>query len=489
MIFENKSKLIYPALVLLVYTALTIVCWNNCYFWDSIQQVSKEAHWFYQTDFRHLLMPVQNSGAEIVATGYHPPLMGIITAALWKVVGCRLWVSHAFVFLWALVLIFNVWKLLNHFFYNHIAGWVLLVVLLEPTVLAQFAIASPDFILFTAFIISLRGVLERKPWLLSIGLIFLCGMNMRGIFVGAALFVTHCYYIYLQASKTLHVRSVFNILLPYLPTLILLAIYFVYYFVARGWFFASSGATDHYSLPTGAGRVMKHLAEFGLRSVENGRIAIWLIGIYVAFHLAKIKKTLSVEYKAITLFFLLLTGVYLLFVFITRMPFSARYFMPQFFLLTLLALKGIKKMFCEKKMVTYLVVVLCFELTGHVWIYPEKIAKSWDCTLAHLPYYELRTECFQYIDKRKWDYKDISGGFCLYGNRRFIELYDADKTVGTSTNNKYFIYSNISNVDDSFLEELKNPARWNPVRQFEKGLVVITIYENKNYQKNKLSNQ
>jgi hypothetical protein len=72
----------------------------------------------------------------------------------------------------------------------------------------------------------------------------------------------------------------------------------------------------------------------------------------------------------------------------------------------------------------------------------------------------------------------------LYGNRLFIELCDTDKTVGTSTNNKYFIYSNISNVDDSFLEELKNPARWNPVRQFEKGLVVITIYENKNYQKN-----
>ena len=99
MIFENKSKLIYPALVLLVYIALTIVCWNNCYFWDSIQQVSKEAHWFYQTNFRHLLMPAQNSGAEIVATGYHPPLMGIITAALWKVVGYGVWVSHAFVFL------------------------------------------------------------------------------------------------------------------------------------------------------------------------------------------------------------------------------------------------------------------------------------------------------------------------------------------------------------------------------------------------------
>ena len=121
--------------------------------------------------------------------------------------------------------------------------------------------------------------------------------------------------------------------------------------------------------------------------------------------------------------------------------------------------------------------VLCFELTGHFWIYPEKIAKSWDCTLAHLPYYELRTECFNYIDLQKLDYKDISAGFCLYGNRRFIEMKNEDKTIGADTNRKYFIYSNISNVEDSLAEELKNKAHWIPIKRFEKGFVFITIYE------------
>jgi hypothetical protein len=481
---QNKNNLIILSLIVLVYTILTILSANHGYFWDTIQQISKEAHWFYQTNFSSLFMPVQGSGSGIVATGYHPPLMGIMTAALWKVFGYRLWVSHIFSLVWALILLFNVWKIVSNLFSERNAGWMLPIVLLEPTLLAQFSIASPDFILFTAFIISLRAVLENKPWLLSIGIFFLCGINMRGIFAGAALFLVNGYFNYLQEPKSLNIRGALKIILPYLPTVILLSAYFIYYFSANGWFFPNSTESGHYSLPTEPARVFKHLAEFGLRSIENGRIIVWLIGIPVAVHLLRTKKTLSNEYKAILLLFLLLTGLYLVFVFITQMPFSGRYFMPQFFLLTLWVLLGIRKFLCHKKVVIIFIVILGFELTGHCWIYPDKIAKSWDCTLAHLPYYELRNKCFQYIDQQKFDYKKVSGGFCLYGNRRFVELCNTDKTVETKPDNQYFIYSNISNLEDSFAEELKNKEHWIPIKKFEKGFVVMTIYKNLKYSEN-----
>ena len=477
---EYKSNLIYPFIVILVYALLTVLSMNNCYFWDNIQQISKEAHWFYQTDFKSLLMPAQNSGAEIIATGYHPPLMGILTAGLWKIFGCKLWVSHVFSFLWALVLIYNCWKLLLKLLPENIAGWALLIVMLESTLLAQFSIASPDFILFTAFIVAFRAVLENKKILLAFAVFFLCCINMRGIFVGAILFLVHSYYTFLQSEKKASTRSYFKIIIPYLPTILILAVYFTYYFTARGWFFAESSDSNHYTLPTGIGRIIKHLAEFGLRSVENGRIIIWAIGIYVAIDIIKSKRPLKTEYKTILLFFLLLTGLYVLFIFITQMPFSARYFMPQFFLLTLLVLLKINKLFCFKKNRIYLIAILLFELSGNLWVYPDRIAKSWDCTLAHFPYYELREDCFNYIDQQKLDYKDISGGFCLYGNRRFIELTKEDKTVGTDNNSKYFIYSNISNIDDTFAEELKNKSLWTPIKTFEKGFVSIIIYQNLN---------
>ncbi|MDD4971534.1 MAG: hypothetical protein PHT07_19065 [Paludibacter sp.] len=478
MTYINRNNIIFQFLVVIVYAMLTAICINHCYFWDNIQQISKEAHWFYLTDFQQLLMPSQNSGSEIVATGYHPPLMGIMTAALWKVIGYKVWVSHVFIFCWSLILIFNVWKIVKRLFSQQLAGWVLLICLLESTLLTQFSIASPDFILFTAFIISLSAVLEHKSWMLSIGVFFLCCINMRGIFVGGALLISHIYYIYQQTPSRLNFRSIIKISIPYLPTFFLLMGYFTYYLLVKGWFFSDSTENIHYSLPGGISRIIKHLAEFGLRSIENGRIIIWMIGIYVAFLTLRSKTKLNAEYKTLLLFFLLLTGLYILFIFITQMPFSGRYFMPQFFLLTILALLGLPRYVKEKRTKIVFILILCFELTGNLWIYPERIAKSWDCTLAHLPYYELREECFNYIDHQKLDYNHISAGFCLYGNRGFTELKNEGKKVGTETNCHYFIFSNISNVEDSFADDLKNQAHWIPVKKFEKGFVTMIIYRN-----------
>ena len=105
------------------------------------------------------------------------------------------------------------------------------------------------------------------------------------------------------------------------------------------------------------------------------------------------------------------------------MPFSARYFMPQFFILTILALSGLENFYTAKVLKLGYILILFFELTGNLWIYPGKTAKSWDCTLAHLPYYGLREECFNYIDQNNLDYNDISAGFCLYGSRQISKIH------------------------------------------------------------------
>jgi hypothetical protein len=374
-----------------------------------------------------------------------------------------------------------VWKIIVKLFPDKLSGWILLITMLESTLLTQFAIASPDFILFAAFVLSLRALFENKKYLLSIGVFFLCCINMRGIFVGSILLIVNFYYSHLLNRGKWDIRSTIKLLLPYLPTLLILTGYFTYYLMARGWFFADSTNNSHYALPGGISRVIKHLAEFGLRSVENGRIIIWIIGIYATFLAIKRKTELSPEIKTILLFFILLTSLYVLFVFVTQMPFSGRYFMPQFFLLTLLSLFGISGFVTDKRMKIILLAVICFELTGNLWIYPDRIAKSWDCTLAHLPFYELRNECFTYIDQHNLDYNQISAGFCLYGNRGFTELKNQGKIVGTEENCHYFIYSNISNVEDSFADKLKESSQWIPLKRFEKGLVYITIYRNTLY--------
>lgn len=471
----NKINIFY-LIATIIYAGLTLICLDHIYFWDNIQQTSKEAHWFYLTDFSSLIMPSQNSGAEIVATGYHPPLMGIMTALLWKVLGYELWVSHVFVFFWFIILIYNLRKIIYRFFNEDNAGWVLLIVLLESALLTQFAIASPDFILFTAFIVSIRAILERKNAVLAVGIFFLCAINMRGVFIGAILFVSHIYYNQLFNRNRFSINQAFKTILPYLPTLLILGAYFGYYINRNGWFF--TGETDgHYSAPRNAGIIVKHGAEFILRSIENGRIAIWICGAIVAFIWWKRRLQISPEHKFLISIFALLTGLYLLFIFISQMPFSARYFMPQFFALTLLAMSGISKLLNPRYLKPAFILILLFELTGNLWIYPDKIAKPWDCTLAHLPYYGLREECFAYIDHEKLDYDNISAGFCLYGNQRFVELGSKNRKTGTETDREYFIYSNISNIEDSFSDELHNEKIWTPVKGFQKCFVVIRIYK------------
>lgn len=159
------------------------------------------------------------------------------------------------------------------------------------------------------------------------------------------------------------------------------------------------------------------------------------------------------------------------------MPFSARYFMPQFFVLTILAMYGLCTHLKQQHLKYAFILIILFELSGNLWIYPDKIAKSWDCTLAHLPYYELRKDCFEYLDTNKINYKDVSAGFCLYGNRQFIELNNSGKIISSGADHKYFIYSNISNIEDKFANELINKNLWTNIKAFKKGYVEIIIYK------------
>jgi len=479
-LLKNRNNTTFLVLIVFVYVLLTILSLNNCYFWDNIQQISKEAHWYYQNNFKSLLIPT-DSGTDIAPTGYHPPLMGFMTAGLWKIFGYKLWVSHVFVSFWAIILIYNVWKLVRLLFPEDYVGWVLFILLIESSLLTQFAIGSPDFILFTAFVISLRALFENKTGILSFGIFFLCCINMRGIFVGVILFFVHYFFISLQKQNKTDLHSLIKFISPYLPTFFLLVAYYTYYFIFNGWFFIGSANTEHYIIPHGSSRIFKHFAEFGLRSIENGRVFIWFTGIYIAFISVKSKLKLSLQEKAILLFLFSLLGLYILFIFITQMPFSARYFMPQFFLLTLLTLLGVIKKFSKLKIKLVFIFFIFFELTGNLWIYPDHIAKSWDCTLAHMPYYELRKDCFNYIDSEKLDYNEISSGFCLYGKRDYIELNKNEKVVGNNFNSKYFIYSNISNVPDSMSDALHDHRNWTPIKSFEKWPVFITIYRKSMY--------
>ena len=475
----NKTNLLFFGLAFLTYCFLSIICWNHVYFWDNIQLTSIEAHWYYLTDFRSLFVPKSAPELGIYGTG-GPPLLPLITAALWKIVGYKIWVSHALISIFAIVLFYNIWKLVKIFFSDKYAGWVSFIILMETTLLAQFSIAPNDFILFTAFIISLRAILERKSTLLAIGFFILTTISMRGLFTGCILFIVHLFLQLFSKDDSMN-KSFIRIFFPYIPTFLIVIIYFTLYFSTQGWLFSNSKFAEAQNPPTGIGFILKHFCDLGMRLIENGRIIIWIIAFIVGWKLVKTKTKVSKELTLILAIFVLLIGLYSLFAVITKMPFLTRYFMPLILLLTIFSLTNLTKFYSEKKMKFVFILILCFEITGHFWIYPEKVTTIWDSTLAHLPYYELRDECFDYIDQNKLDYNDIAAGFGFYDNRSFVELKNSDKIISRNKDKSYFIYSNVSNIPDDWIDEFKNPRLWSPIKSFQKGFVIITIYKNLKY--------
>ena len=483
-----KNNYFYLLLVVAVYAGITIISLNHCYFWDNIQQTSKEANWYYDTDFSNLLLPSFSDYSEgktdISGTGYHPPLTGFITAGLWKIFGRNLQVSHVFIFLCSLILIFNTFKLFSKLFPNKPFGVFILLPLFDSSFLTQLAIASPDIILLTAFVTCLRAIIDDKKILLSGAYIFLCLVNARGFFAGALVFVFFLIYKIIYSKEKITVKLFMKKIFPFLPGIVLLFSFFVYYFLQRGWFFSDPGfQSNHYERPESLQQLIKNIVVYAFVLTENGKVFIWLFCFFLIYKIRKnTKKTVFTDREKPFLFlFISFLLMYFLLVILTQQGgIGSRYHMPSYFLLTVSVFILLDKVQIKREC-GIIFLLTFFLLAGNFSVYfsSEKRAKTWDTTLGHLPFYELREKCFEYMDAGNIPYEKTSAGFCLYGNQRYIDLKSEYRYIYTDENSdekEYFLYSNISNLSDELIDELYDKSKWNLLKDFRKGAVFISLY-------------
>ena len=451
---------------------LFVISFDFPYFWDGVAQVSKEGFNYYS---------IFNPNFHNLTITHSPslfPMMGLMTASLWTVFGVKLGVTHALILIWGILLIYNVRKIVQLFVREKYVAIITFIAFTEPTVLSQLTIGGIDIIIFTSFVISLRAILDGKKWLLTIGLFFLINIYSRGLFLGLILLIVDFYFNYYKGEKR-DTKSFLKYCLTCLPAFIFLAVSISIYFTSQNRVsITSSSYSTHYQLPASFWIIIRHFFEFVLRSVENGRLLIWILSLLTGYKLFKSKHVFSKNQKILLSVLILHFLLYFIFIFISQMPFSARYFMPHFFLLTLFCCWGIIHFYKNQVVYTLLILIVILQASGHFWIYPDKIAKSWDCTLSHIPYYELRKECFRYIDENGINYDNISAGFCFYGDRGYAELNNFGKTVIAGRDREYFIYSNIS-AEDADIEEVENSNSWTEVKRFEKGKVFVVLLKRK----------
>lgn len=436
------------------------------YFWDCIQQISREALWLYDNDWSDIF------SRNFPGTGYHVPFMGMTTAALWHAFGKSVVISHVYALVWSAVLTFSLWSVVSRLASGWRAFAIGVLVLSLPTLLAQFFIASPDFIMLASFFMALAGLASRRMLFFSLGVLLLGLHNMRGAIASVCLVVSVALVWWRMR------RSLLPLVWASMPSVVALGGYYVTRLVVSGWFLEDSNYSDHYVRPESVAAILHGVASLVLRMGENGQFIFWLLAVVVASRWLRARRALSEFDSVLALFVVSQVMVFVVFLLSTSMPFSNRYFLPLQVAAMLLVLPEVLR---QNRARVVFFAVLVANLTGHLWVWPERMAQCWDGSMAHYGFYDLRDAVLQRTAETDGvlpDGSNVGAGFCFYfKEREFRPSHPKIIDVTSADSVDFYIYSNISNEQDAWIDELQDPSLWTPLFTERRGFVFATLYK------------
>ncbi|MDX1939851.1 MAG: hypothetical protein SFU99_04820 [Saprospiraceae bacterium] len=460
---------------LLLYWLIAIIAiWlvrNNVFFWDTVQLGAKHAHWYYENNFKYLLLP------EEIDSG-HPPIFGMYLAALWKISGKSLTVSHFAMLPFVLGIIYFLLQIGKYLVNEKYAPLLVLLNLLDPTLAAQCLLISPDVILVCFFLMGLYAVLEQKNWLKTIAMLGLAMISMRGMMVVMILFLLEI-TIYSNSWQNL-LRTSIQKVKYYIPAGLFALAFLVFHYQQTGWigYHSDSPWSPSFARVDAKG-FFKNIAVLGWRMLEFGRIFMWIILIIIVLQKKFQDWWQDATFRSLFSLFifsiLLLTPSLLL-----HQGLSAqRYLLPIYLSITFLVFYLIFNYLQYKKNRSIAFMIAFVGLsTGNLWIYPDKISQGWDATLAHLPYYQLRAQMLNFIEQESIPPDSIGTAFPEIGPFKFKDL--SDRTEGFVEKDlqkqDYILYSNVMN--DFTDNEIDNLFKyWSPIKTYKNQGVRVVLYK------------
>ena len=440
-------------LTVFVYIAILILFFWNCgnfFFWDTVQLGSKHANFYLSTHFSELLLP------DHIDSG-HIPTFGIYIAFIWEIFGRSLIAAHLAMLPFVLGIVFQLSKLCKKFIPEKYIGIALLLVICDPTLLSQMVLVSPDVPLFFFFLLGINAVLDNRKWLFSFAILFLFLTSMRGMMISLCLLALdlYCNFNFRQQFGKIAVQLIKRSVL-YFPALFLFLAYNGYHYQRKGWigFHKDSPWAESFASVDFTG-FLYNIGVLGWRILDFGRIGIWIVLIFLTL---KFKRKLLNHSKIKTLIFF---SVIIILILPINMLWAKgllghRYLLPVFLVFSLLGTTILFSEFVSQKLKYILSSVwIIILLTGNLWIYPPQISQGWDATLAHLPYYKLRTETLEYLKNEHIDSEKVSSFFPNIATFDEIDLNDDQRNFSTfDGKSEFVIYSNVYNVDQLSFELL-----------------------------------
>jgi hypothetical protein len=471
MIIKRQEILILIG-YLIVVTLYTLTL-NNSFFWDTIQLGSKHANYYYTNNFTYILLP------DSIDSG-HIPAFGMYLALIWKILCRNLMVSHLAMLPFIFGILRQLHKVVKKFIPKEYVGWTFLLVLLDPTLLSQITLVSPDIPLVFFFLLGLNNILDNKKRTLSLSIAFLFLTSMRGMMVSFCLLIID---IIRNITVTNSFKSTFLSLLKrstiYFPALIIFISFNIYHYLTKGWIgFHNDSPWAELFEYAGFKGIIYNIGILGWRIIDFGRIGIWIVFFVLLFKLKwniiKAKETrLLVVIFLILIIFLPANMIW------ARNLLGHRYLLPIYLSFSLLCANILFTQNLNEKLRLALIFFwLILLTTGNLWIYPDKISQGWDSTLAHLPYNKIRQKTLKYLDSESIDYQKVQS---FFPNNSVIDdadlNHDNRKFADFNNCSDYVLYSNVFNISDKEYDLIK--SQYSVIKQFRKGSLHMDICRKK----------
>lgn len=433
------------------------------FFWDNVLLSSLYADWFYENGMTAFIL-----GTEIDCG--HPPFFGWYLAAWWKLLGKTLFVSHLAMlpFLVGMgIFLFYILK----YFVEESEKFISLLLLLEPTFLAQCTMVSNDVVQLFGFLAAWSAILYRRwIWVIPATLL-MTAVSIRGAVMVFVLFVGG-----LILDKVRDNKYGWRHVLYFIPAGLLFVLWNGYHLKETGALLVGNNPAwaEHYEAITFS-VLVKHLVVFVKNFLDFGRVFVVLA---LLFFMVKTKFHFNQKQKELMLPALGMLLVFALVLFSRTNPIGHRYLLPFYFFPLLLLLTYFQSPWTAVKKGLFALVSIGL-LTGHLWVYPPTMAQGWDSSLAHVPYFELKAEAMDFIEENDIDPNDVAAPFFMYRSSEVTNLSDdfpaLTRFESPITDYKYILWTNVSNdFSDDEIAVLEKD--WKRVFYKKKRGVFVGIY-------------
>ena len=487
-ILNNPSALTLPFFAFVAWATWAVR--GHFFFWDTVQLASQHADFFYQNNFSTFLLP------DDMDSG-HPPTFGFYHAIVWKILGKTLINSHLAMLPFLFAIIWQSWrvgeKLLGE-------GWAYLFMLLlfvNPVVASQCVLVSPDVVLIFFFLLALNAIFREKKILLSLAILGLAAVSMRGMMVVAALFIFQLMLMFGELSKfpermangtkpkfgklLKYPERVLTLSLPYILGGLTALVFFIYHYINKGWigYHAGSSWAEAFQTVDFKGFI-KNIVLLTWRLIDFGHLFIGLTTLSLTYIIkrtvGKLFPTTVQLWRLLLILIVVLTPSLIIY----QGLLNHRYLLPIYITGCLLCVKLISDLKEGRQQLKISAIVFLGLASGNFWVYPQPIATGWDSTLAHLPYYSLRQKMLQFIDNQTINHSEIGTAF---PNLRSFQLINLSNDPSVSSfarldlnKNQYVFYSNVMNeLTREELDELK--THWQVVHILRGGQVEVILYK------------